>query len=129
MKLLSRPFQQTVMEFQNGDIPAAPKMVMFFYMAIEQKLKFDSMGFIDLDDLFEGYTFNNRDRYQMMCLLKRFKLIRYENMGNKKFKVWLIPKSKVYKSGDLYVHKPNGYREMINLIERLNTRQGEKIKA
>lgn len=129
MNLLNKSFQQTVMQFQSGDIPAAPKMVMCFYMAIEEKLKFDTLGFIDLDDLFEGYTFNNRDRYQMMSLLKRFKLIKYENMGNKKFKVWLLPKSKVYKSGDLFIHNTNGYRDMMNVIGRLNARQEEQNKA
>jgi hypothetical protein len=125
-KLLSRPFQQTVVKFETGDIPASPQMLMFFYIDIEKRLRGERMGFINLDDLFENSILSNKEKFEFFSLMKRFNLITYENQGNRIFKVWLKPKSKAFLSGNLTIHKPNGYKEMLEIIDCLNVKTGDE---
>ena len=124
-KLLSRPFQQVIVQFETGDIPASPQTLMFFYIDIEKRLRGERMGFINLDDLFENSILSNKEKFEFFSLMKRFNLITYENQGNRLFKVWLKPKSKAFLCGNLTVHKPMGYKDMLETIERLNENNEE----
>lgn len=126
MKLLSKPFEQVVCQFETGDIPPVPKTLLFYYIEIERRLKFESLGFINLDDLFGGTTLSTRDRLDFMTLLKRFGLIEYSNMGNRKFKIRLVPESRCFKSGAIAMHQADGYHDMLAIIDRLKVKtEGE----
>lgn len=125
MKLLSKPFEQVVCQFAEGDIPPVPKVLLFYYIEIEKRLKFESLGFINLDDLFGNTTLSTRDRFDFMTLLKRFGLIEYTNIGDRNFKVRLIPKSRCYKSGAIAMHQASGYHDMLAIIDRLKIKEDQ----
>lgn len=122
MNLLTKPFEQVVCQFAQGDIPPVPKTLLFYYIEIEKRLRFESLGFIKLDDLFENTTLSTRDRFDFMRLLKRFGLIDYVNMGDRNFKIKLIPKSRCYKSGAIAMHQASGYHDMLSIIDRLKVK-------
>jgi len=124
MNLLSKPFEQVVCQFAMGDIPPVPKTLLFYYIEIEKRLHFERIGFIKLDDLFENTTLSNRDRFEFMRLLKRFGLIDYQNMGDKNFKIKLIPKARCFKSGAIAMHQASGYHDMLSIIDRLKVKTG-----
>ena len=125
MKLLSKPYEQVVCQFETGDIPPVPKSLLFIYIDIEKRLRFERLGFINLDDLFAETTLSNRDRFDFMTLLKRFGLIEYENLGDRNFKIRLVPESKCFKSGGIAMHQASGYHDMLSIIDRLKIKQGE----
>lgn len=127
MKLLSQAFEQVVCQFAEGDIPPVPKPLLFIYIDIEKRLMFERIGFINLDDLFAETTMKNRERFEFMSLLKRFGLIEYENLGNRKFKIKLIPKSRCFKSGAISMHQASGYHDMLSIIDRLKVKTEEVI--
>lgn len=122
MKLLSKPYEQVVCQFESGDIPPVPKPLLFIYVDIEKRLKFERIGFINLDDLFADTTLSSRERFAFMALLKRFGLIEYVNLGDRNFRIKLIPESKCYKSGILNLHQASGYLDMISIIDRLKVK-------
>ncbi len=119
MKLLSKAYEQVVCQFETGDIPPVPKSLLFIYIDIEKRLHFERIGFICLDDLFAETTLSNRDRFDFMTLLRRFGLIDYQNLGNRNFKIKLIPESKCFKSGGISMHQSSGYHDMLSIIDRL----------
>lgn len=122
MKLLSKSFEQIVCQFEHGDIPPVPRTILFFYVKLEQRFVFDRMGFLYLDDFFADTKFKNKERFELMRLMKHFGLIHYENLGDRKFKVKLLPQSKCFKSGAINQHPAYGLRDMLEIIDRLKTK-------
>lgn len=122
MKLLGKTFEQVVCQFEKGDIPPAPKTLLFFYIKLEQHFVFDRVGFLNLDDFFSNTTLKNKERFELMNLMKRFGLIEYENLGQRKFKVKLLPQSKCFMSGAINQHPAYGLRDMIEIIDRLKVK-------
>lgn len=127
MKLLSQAFEQVVCQFAEGDIPPVPKPLLFIYIDIEKRLMFERIGFINLDDLFAETTMKNRERFEFMRLMKHYGLIEYENLGDRKFKIKLIPKSKCFMSGGIAMHPASSLRDMIEIIDRLKVKTEEVI--
>lgn len=119
MNLLGKTFEQVVCQFEHGDIPPVPKTILFFYIKLEQKLVFDRVGFINLDDFFSNTTMESKDRFEFMRLMKHYGLIDYENLGQRKFKVKLLPKSKCFMSGSINQHPAYGLNNMVEIIDRL----------
>lgn len=126
MKLLGKTFEQVVCQFEHGDIPPVPKTILFFYIKLEQRFVFDRMGMLNLDDFFSNTSMSNKERFEFMSLMKHFGLIDYENLGQRNFKVKLLPQSKCFMSGAINQHPAYGLRDMVEIIDRLKIKQGEK---
>lgn len=127
MNLLGKTFEQVVCQFEHGDIPPVPKTILFFYIKLEQNFVFDRVGFINLDDFFSNTTMKNKDRFEFMRLMKHFGLIDYENLGQRKFKIKLLPESKCFMSGAINQYPAYGLRDMIETIDRLKVKTEEEI--
>ena len=127
MSLLGKTFEQVVCQFEHGDIPPVPKTILFFYIKLEQNFVFDRVGFINLDDFFSNTTMKNKDRFEFMRLMKHFGLIDYENLGQRKFKIKLLPESKCFMSGAINQYPAYGLRDMIEIIDRLKVKTEEEI--
>ena len=123
MKLLIQAFEQVVCQFAEGDIPPVPKPLLFIYIDIEKRLMFERIGFINLDDLFAETTMKNRERFEFMRLMKHYGLIEYVNLGQRNFKVRLLPKSKCFMSGAITMHPASSLMDMVEIIERLKTKE------
>lgn len=126
MNLLSKPFEHVVCQFANGDIPPVPKTVLFIYIDLEKRLHFERIGFISLDDLFANTSLDNRERFEFMRLMRHFKLIEYTNLGNRNFKIKLLPQSKCFMSGAIALHQADGLRDMLEIIDRLKMETEEE---
>lgn len=121
MTLLSKPFERVVCQFEKGDIPPVPKTLLFVYIDLEKRLHFERIGFINLDDLFENTSLDNRQRFEFMRLMKHYKLIEYTNLGQRQFKIKLLPQSKCFLSGAITMHQASSLRDMVEIIDRLTT--------
>ena len=86
---------------------------------------FERIGFINLDDLFAETTMKNRERFEFMSLMKHYGLIEYENLGDRKFKIKLIPKSKCFMSGAIAMHPASSLRDMVEIINDLKIKEGD----
>lgn len=125
MRLLGKTFEQVVCQFEKGDIPPVPKTLLFFYIKLEQRFVFDRMGMINLDDFFVDTSMKNKDRFEFMRLMKHFGLIEYENLGDRNFKVKLVPQSKCFMSGAINQYPAYDLRDMLETIDRLKTTKEE----
>lgn len=126
MNLLGKTFEQVVCQFEKGDIPPVPKTILFFYIKLEQRFVFDRVGYISLDDFFENTTMKNKERFEFMRLMKHFGLIDYENLGQRKFKIKLLPTSKCFMSGAINQIPAYDLKDMLETIDRLKVKtEGE----